>query len=549
MIPTRLAKLDNTPGFLISIAHSSWYIGQPLPGDVVSFTDGLWVYGQYYICVVQLSDGHYHVYQSRDNGYSWVDVLDFGSEVFGCMVRPNYGRALICTSTGWWESDNSGTSWSKLTSQAPGCFCAKEINNDIIVAMSRRNVWKSVDAGATWVSIYSSSKNMIYPALAGTTYDLLIGVGSSLLYSDNLGGSWHEINGMLAGGWNPYTGQLWRSEELDTWKGLVITDIELTSLSGGYGYTGPTPTFVIQVQLSDGVLRHYFANRYTQSLDFVLIIKAVFDAVKSQSDSLTSYIEMTTGTNSIVGRVAFSGKTLDNKPLLLISNDFGQTWINQRVENATIYDGPDLSQLSSVNNPFTEDVYLKATFEHGICHNGWSQKSTGFRRFQSFDADILFRERMFGIEYPGGFTSVLSQATSFDADYITQKILTESMLLDFVSMKEMSSAFIGKYISMDTFECGIDDDLVVVTRRYLGSDYDMLAQHVKNAPYGHRAYVRGTCEYGSGSNIVLAQTHFPEIYVEAERAFPQQWDIPSFGRESKLPYKRGVMDTTRKEEE
>ena len=113
----------------------------------------------------------------------------------------------------------------------------------------------------------------------------------------------------------------------------------------------------------------------------------------------------------------------------------------------------------------------------------------------------------------------------------------------------MSSAFVGKYISRDTFDSSVDDDLVVVTRRYWGSDYDMVAQKAFNAQLGHRAYVRGTLEHGTGSNIVLAQTHFPEIYVEMERGFPQQWDIPSLGRESKLSYKRGVMDTTRTEEE
>jgi len=88
-----------------------------------------------------------------------------------------------------------------------------------------------------------------------------------------------------------------------------------------------------------------------------------------------------------------------------------------------------------------------------------------------------------------------------------------------------------------------------LTRRYCVLDYDILAQKAFNAQLGHRAGLCSRLEHGTGSNIVLAQTHFPEIYVEMERGFPQQWDIPSLGRESKLSYKRGVMDTTRTEEE
>ena len=554
MIPTRLAKLPNSTGFLISIASGKWYLGESLPGDVSSFTDAMWVYGQYHICVVQLTDGHYHVYQSKDNGYSWNDVLDFGSEKYGCMICPNYGRAIICTSAGWWASDNSGTSWSKISTQAPGCFCVKEITSDILVAMDGSYVWRSINGGVSWSKAngaYMTDEivqnwntpliaQTIHPAIDGTYYDLIVGIKNNLYYSMDGGQHFARVP----------AGNAWYSRESGrTLTSDIITDIEMTHIDGN-----GLPWWVIQVSMPNGVLRHYHVrrllwNRVGGQWTLMFSMRPVFDAVQSQSDSLTSHEETVPGTSNISMSVAFCGKTLQNQPLLKISTDGGYKWVDQDILNAQIYTGPDLAQLSNVNNPFTEDVYLSASFQHGVCHNGWQLLGSRYRRFQSLDADILFRERVFNLGYPGGFTSILSQVKSFGADYITQKILTKSAPLDLVSKKAMLSAFVGKYISRDTFDSSVDDDLVVVTRRYLGSDHDMIAQKAFNVQLGHRAYVRGTLEHGTGSNIVLAQTHFPEIYVEMERGFPQQWDIPSLGRESKLSYKRGVMDTTRTEEE
>ena len=617
MIPTRLAKLPNSTGFLISIASGKWYLGESLPGDVSSFTDAMWVYGQYHICVVQLTDGHYHVYQSKDNGYSWNDVLDFGSEKYGCMICPNYGRAIICTSAGWWASDNSGTSWSKISTQASGCFCVKEITSDILIALDGTYVWRSVDGGATWAQAKCATTgtwvgsqwnpiptNIVlkaytnYPSIDGTYYDIILGVTSSncdnydwlnsvhghvvadiyadssnrsrLLYSTDGGQYFTHVPAQSSWNLREYC-QVNPSWNLGSYPTMprevkcdVITDIEMAHIK-----PDGLPIFVVQVLMQNGNLRHYYLERlgydavravnlvnpnvayagdgYAYWTTFKCVAK--FDAIQSQADSLTSEEYMIPGTSNVSGSVTFCGKTIYDTPLMNVSRDFGWTWLPEDIANASIYTGPDLSQLSSGQNPFTEDTYLTASFSHGPCHNCWEVLGSRYRRFLSFDSDILFRERVFNLGYPGGFTSILSQVKSFGADYITQKILTKSAPLDLVSKKAMLSAFVGKYISRDTFDSSVDDDLVIVTRRYCGLDYDILAQKAFNAQLGHRAYVRGTLEHGTGSNIVLAQTHFPEIYVEMERGFPQQWDIPSLGRESKLSYKRGVMDTTRTEEE
>ena len=220
MIPVTLSKLDNYPGFVGSFDLVNWWKSQPLPGDVDIVNDVVWIYGQYHVCSAKMIDGTYTIFQTRDNGYTWYAVLNTAEQI-NTIIRPDYGVGLAATSDGWWKSNDSGTTWTKISTSAPGCFCVKELNNEVLVALSRRNVWRSSDQGVTWTSIKTTTTDIIYPAIDGTTFDLLFGFGGTMYYTDNIGNSWTDISGRMKAAFPSGTGAIG-----------TITDIEYSLYSG-----------------------------------------------------------------------------------------------------------------------------------------------------------------------------------------------------------------------------------------------------------------------------------------------------------------------------
>ena len=433
MIPVTLAKLDNYPGFLGSFDNITWWKGEQLPGAVEYVNDAVWVYGQYHICLARMQNGTYSIYQSKDDGFSWISVLNLPGKI-SSLLRLDYGRALAATSTGWYRSENSGTTWTKVSSSAPNCICVKELTNDVLVAIDGTYVWHSENAGTNWTKSVTATWNgttyvptattliskTTSPAIDGTIYDCLVGCTSTncetyydyfgtdatiytdvantsrLIISDDGGVSFYYCtptsswafrelypSGYSASSENGYPSGMPR----DIWTD-IITDIELTHIK-----PNNTPCWVIQVRMKNGQLRHYYVNRLTYeeaiargSYRGMFEVFPRFDANATISNSLMSDESQITGTTSIENYVLFSGTDVSNKPMIKLSQDAGYTWVTPNIQNAPMYTGPDLTQLSS-SHPFQDDVYVSYTFTHGACHNYWHIISEWSRRGQSFDMD------------------------------------------------------------------------------------------------------------------------------------------------------------------
>lgn len=184
MIPVTLVKTENFKGFLGSIDLINWWKSESIPGDVDTFTDAIWVYGQYHICSAKMMDGSYSIFQSKNNGVEWTEVLNT-SEKINCLLRPDYGFAIAATSGGWWASHNSGTTWTKLSTQAPNCHTVKELTRSVLVALDGKYIWRSVDNAINWTKsvIHGTSIPVIaytnYPTVDGTYNDCFVGCTSS----------------------------------------------------------------------------------------------------------------------------------------------------------------------------------------------------------------------------------------------------------------------------------------------------------------------------------------------------------------------------------
>ena len=467
-----IAKLENYPGFLLTIDDTNWWKSMPLPASVETFGEAIYIYGQFHICTAKLVDGTYSIFRTPDNGFTWIQVLNTTENILA-ICRPDYGVALVATSGGWWRSVDAGKTFTKISVQAPGCICVKELTNDLIVALDGTYIWRTVNGGFDWSKslIAGTSTPVIaktsYSTIDGTIFDILIGctatnidpasdhgpggytpqmfVGNTalLLYSDNAAVSFSYANQQCTWWFREYTtgntdnaGRFYPLMPRDVWTD-IITDIQLSHIS-----SDGTPWFVVQVKMKNGILRHYTLKRNLQGIKapFYYIMFTVFpkfDSISTLSDSLYCEEAYVTGSNLIQNDIIFSGGSL-TAPILMKSSNGGDDWATINIANAKIYSGPDLSQLSSIGGPFTEDTCLLYTWIHPDCHNGWKVYGGYVRKSQSYGMDLLIQNRSpIACIKEKSFDIVISKDYNVDNTYdmLTQKLFKISTVNDILILK------------------------------------------------------------------------------------------------------------------
>jgi hypothetical protein len=531
MIPVNLVKIDGYNGFLGTFDNENWWKTKPLPGNIDIVTDAVWIYGQYHICSANMSDGTFSIYRSNDNGYTWVQVLNTTERING-IFKPDYGIALAATSDGWWRSINSGKTWTKVTSTAPNCFCCKELTKDVLIALSQNNIWRSTNGGQSWVSTKTSAENIVYSAVAGTYYDCLVGIGKTMWYSDDGGQTWLDITNFMAVGW-PTSSEY-----------VTITDIELTSITGSYtNYANQLyinlPTWVIQVELTNGYLMHYYSMRtpaYTATehiLPHMIKHEAKFLAKKSINNSLVSTESLHTGTSDIDRVVIFVGTNKYNLPMIKMSEDAGKTWSEIDTSSATIYNGPDMTQISS-SNMFTDDIYFSAKWIHtDFCHNAFVTYDTWFERNQSLDTDLLIKLSIpCDKTYLFDICNKIRIDTHYGTDILNKTANIVQTIFDILNKKDITRNYITSGAFQVTYDIYIQPDVILAAR--LTCDYtpDIAILKTVLKEYFPRCYISDSepKTYGMGLNII--DNHTEEVMNLIERYTPQAPDI----RYPNIPY-------------
>ncbi len=530
MIPVNLVKIDGYNGFLGTFDNENWWKTTPLPGNIDMVTDAVWIYGQYHLCSANMSNGTYSIYRSNDNGYTWAQVLNTAERING-IFKPDYGIALAATSGGWYRSTNSGKDWTKVTSSAPNCFCCKSLTKDVLIALSQNNVWRSTDGGLSWTSTKTSSENIVYPAIAGTYYDCLLGIGKKMWYSDNGGSTWLDISTYMSVGW-PTSSEY-----------VAITDIELTSITGSYvNYAGQLyqnlPTWVIQVELITGYLMHYYSLRtpgYTAHenlLPHMIKHEAKFLATKSINNSLVSTESLHTGTSDIDRVTIFVGTNKYNLPMIKISEDSGKTWTEIDTSGATIYNGPDMSQISSGSNMFTDDIYFSASWIHtDYCHNGFVTYDTYFERNQSLDIDLLIKSSVaYTKTYQMDTCNKKMQPIVYTPDILNKKANYVVLPLDILNKKTLNKSFIvGRFLSKE-FTQNYDVNCALAARNIVQYSPDVDVLKTVLLEYYPKCYVIDNEPKNYAMDIHIIDNHTDEIMTSIQRYTPQAPDI-------RYPYK------------
>lgn len=162
----------------------------------------------------------------------------------------------------------------------------------------------------------------------------------------------------------------------------IITDIEMTGIN-----KNGLPQFIIQVKMSDGILRHYWVRKihYMGAYNYFWSI-AKFDAYNTPGGKIASSEVNIIGTTLMSRMAIFSGMNANNEPLIKTSTDGGENWTDVAPSTAPMYTGPDMD--SRTNNPFIDDVYIQYSTHQPMCSNfGYIIDAYHYSKQQSYDMD------------------------------------------------------------------------------------------------------------------------------------------------------------------
>jgi hypothetical protein len=509
-----MVRLENFPGFLLSYDRLKWWKSEALPGNVDSIIDVAWIYSEYHVCTALMVDGSYSIFQSyhkiddSPGALHWRQVLNTVERI-RCLIRPDYGRALIGTSTGWWRSENSGTTWTKVSTQAPNCFAIKEVSFSRLIAIDGNTVWWSSNAGTTWNRSFNGNgvtplvAKTNYPTLDGTFSDFLVGCTSTnalrsygqppppvttgkLLYSDDGGENFFILATQC---------QWWTRDSSRDISTDVVTDIELSSVDAA-----GLSTVIVQSRMPNGLYRHYQMVRKLNQTSTYYTAVAKFDALSSLSNSLSSEEAQATGSTQVDHTIIFSGST-GTQPMMIVSTDTGTTWKQINAGSLEMYTGDDLTTRDTANNPFTDDTYFRYTWYHPFCHNSFRRVGGYFDRRQSYECDAILNisEKPAYAQYNSDFL--------VDGDSLISHRMGAAVVQDMFNIYA-ADVYIGQY-KLSTYSI------------------DLLAAKTLKITYRESGYITGPQGRSYTAGGLIVKSDFPILIIPQAFAvrFPAQSEL------------------------
>ncbi len=106
--------------------------------------------------------------RSCDNGISWSKTYD--GEYVGSACEDNNGRILIGTRDGMYASEDGGNTWNEIKAiTKSGIYThiyVDPLQNDYYVSIYNEGIFKSIDAGASWLNINGDIPSKIITMLS-----------------------------------------------------------------------------------------------------------------------------------------------------------------------------------------------------------------------------------------------------------------------------------------------------------------------------------------------------------------------------------------------
>lgn len=482
-----IAGCDDTERF------EEWWVSEPLPVREIKELE--WAGGEVGLAICVLPNGRDAVFRS-EGGRRWSEAISLpeGVEALG-FARIDYGWILLMASDGWYETTDSGVTWQKVSSDAPGCRRAIRISESILLAHDGSRIWRSLDLGRSWhLSLDCrdlADGSIVYPALDGI-YDMVFaGAGSRILLSEDQGGSWTVDHSFT--------------------RPVSVVNVFCLDRPGDQ-----LPEFILEtLDHSTGYFRIYYRDG-----DSSWIPRMDQRAIADTRNLGASRVQRP-GSDQL-RTLCFSTATRWNpqrrtyEPSLYFSTDGGLTW-------------RWIDILKTHTSPGTPFVIEKFTYKVKVwapCHNYWYwEERYGYRKGLSWDAGLAVKHPTRERQYPGGIAVAKRFYKTISPRLVTAARFKRGYVNRLAVQDTFDALLTSRAALRDTFETASDHSVALAWR--LTTDYspDMVAKKAQRMQYWTNTLTKGEAEHGASAGIIIVSSKFEDVESDVERDFPQVFDI------------------------
>jgi len=467
MNPVVLMVVPNLPyllGTFDTTSFRTWWRSNAFPDAIETITKGFHIYGRTHLAIAQRTDGYWAVYRSKNYGIDWerAFLAASGEKVYD-LVLITYGRAIMNTSTGFYETVNAGKSWTKIAS-LPGASAVPAFCNigggDVLLCTDGRYIWRSTDIARHWTLVCdahtilfgstsssddpSGSKYKTYytntskACIAGACGRVFAAAGPFLLISEDAGLTFKGYRRWMGDArydtdWSdlapPHSlvaGRLW---PVPSSPPFIITQILVTSIDGA---TGADVQFLVRyndLQLLSGesvlysrVFTTYGASGHIHGVYMGNAwFKYVFQQLVADYDAtqITSYSLPVTGA-AYTDQLIFSAQTTTDSSgnqviALKYSTDGGVTWTVIDASKISV-GSVDAALAVSSAGASLDDNFAKLTWVAGGCCN-----------YGSWDYTELYRRQCLSYEMDAKILAAHSKSYNADVNVSLDKQITEDV--------------------------------------------------------------------------------------------------------------------------
>lgn len=570
--PVALISLPNLPYFLGTFDTTNfkqWWRSNALPDSLESITKGFHIYGRTHLAIAKRADGRWAIYRSKNYGIDWgrVFLAASGEKIYD-IVLITFGWAIINTSTGFYETVNAGTTWTKI-SNLPGTTATPAFCNigggDVLMCTDGRYIWRSTDKARHWTLICDqqtirrtdyAGKSGYYtgpskPCICGANGRVYAASGPFLSRSDDGGLTFEvvaywEYNPKLAAAISRppkavVYDRMWGSNAPNNDPGFLISQILISSVDG---VLGDDANYLVKIDdvypvsgyedLFSWVFKSWTIDAaYAKNANWKVIFQQPLTPV-ADGQHLSSYDVSVMGQN-YNDKLAFSAQTTtgpDGKKVVSLkySTDGGATWKDIDL-NAIKVGDPDNGGSSA--GSMMDDNYAKLTWVGPACNNSGHYDFVELYRTQcqSYELDAKVKASHTR-SYQVGSIVEKSKIKAESVDAILKAKPPKSYNIDVMAQGHNTRTYRIDRTCEGTSTKDQEIDAIVEKDQAVIESLDVIAQGQPRRYYLVSAYLRSKRSASYLCDVILVEDGLTETVQKMISKFPQFMDLVDPG----LPY-------------
>jgi len=509
--------------------NTGWWISDGFIG-VETVEKGMQIYGSIFIAICKKINGDSAIYRSEDYGRTWSEVFTTSGTLYD-MVRIVYGRVLLNASDGFYETVNSGITWTKICDLPGGTGKAALCNvgfGDMLFCTDSYKIWKSTNLGRKWIHCGHLWHSKGYPAIAGANGVILCADGSYISQSVDNGDTWEDDKY-----WSTHDNGVVYPEPSYHLGNFIIKQIIVSAVQGPYvedvmfvvRFDDTTNTWENTTTLYSRTWTGYFSIPKRAYAVFSFRFKQIASPFDN-TNQLDTYELPVTGNSDYTDRVVICASSKQRSDGTLYPS------IKKSVDGGWNWTSTDLSLVEfelSADNTSTvlDDSYAKSTFVYGDCLN-WGYWAfvgdTHQRRLQSYDYDWIMQSyetmeatydmrvkieppAIISIEYDMGLYALGRHLVPMLHDSLIEVTLEKPYLNTLILEQEHETSY------------QVDE----ITEVYRTLPYEMIIWLEKTS---HKPYVMSYHTEVSSSTTYAMTAWFGQVTVpDIDWASPQWWNL------------------------